>query len=235
MAAPPDQTSVIPTATSADEGDIYDDVEISPLTKATDLLGDQPSENVPPVNQPPRRVIILTTYPPTFKGTAVFGHGPAIAEQTKEAAVVLQDRQCWAVDSKHGDGVIGDSLLVEAEKLDTEMFETPSFGHDNGLTADSYRPSGVALWAFGYTEWSCDTEYEAPVTMSPASDPKGKKPEAAEQSVSSSSPCPQCNRVPALIRIVSNQRGQQWELNPVPYVDVPPTWRAFDEALVVDV
>ncbi|CAE6422292.1 unnamed protein product [Rhizoctonia solani] len=269
VAEPLEQPPVDP-AVSAEEVDIYDDVAMSPPTKKVDWSGDQSSEKAPPVNQPPpepsestlttklpsskrqgppRRVVILTVQPPTFKGTTAHRIGPAIEGQTKEAAFVLQDRQCWALGNGYGNGVVvsshlhgsndprpqaGDSMLVEAEQSDTKMSETPSCGHDNGFTGDPYRPPGVALWAFGYTEWSCDTGYEAP--MKPfVSDLKGKKPEAAEQPTNKHNRCPQCNRVPAPIRLINNQCGQQWERKCVPYVDVPPTWRAFDEAFVVDV
>ncbi|CAE6516709.1 unnamed protein product [Rhizoctonia solani] len=269
MVAPPEQPFVDPATALEDEGDIYDDVEMSPPTKTTDLPGDKPPENIPPINEPhlelsepesttthipskrqgpARRVVILTAHPPTFKGTTVPYHGPAKREQTREAAVVLEDRQCWALDNENGSGVVvssslhgndnprprkEDSTRTEVEQTDIEMSEIPSCGHDNGFTGNPYRPPGVALWAFGYTKWSCDTEHEAPVTIPPASDPKGKKPESVEQVTTNQ--CPQCNRVPMPIRLVSNQRCQQWERDLVPYVNVPPTWRAFDEAFVVDV
>ncbi|KAJ1309641.1 hypothetical protein OPQ81_006408 [Rhizoctonia solani] len=271
MVAPPEQPVVdlVTAPMDVDNDGIYNDVEMPSSIKPTNLPGDQQPEGVPPVNQPPpepsesiaapssverqgppRRVIILTAHPPTFKGTTVPYRGPARGEQTKEAVFVLQGRQCWVMDNTYGSGVVvhsihksdisrpqkGDSLWAETEQLmDIKMAETPSCGHDSGLTGDPYRPPGVALWAFGYTEWSCDTDYEAPVTIPTASDPKGKKPEATEQSTDDSNRCPQCNRVPAPIRLVSNQRGQQWDRNLEPYVDVPPTWRAFDGSFVVDV
>ncbi|CAE6413690.1 unnamed protein product [Rhizoctonia solani] len=268
----PEQPPVDLAAISIDEGDIYNDVEISPPTKPVDLPGDQSSENAPPANQlpleplgptstttpslskrqgPPRRVIIFTAHPPTSAGTRVPNFGRTRDDPTKEAAVVLQDRQCWALDNGYDNGVVvssrlhesddprpqaGDSMLAEAgQVIDTETSETLPCGHDNGFTGDPYRPPGVALWAFGYTEWSCDSGYEPRLTMPLASDPKGKKPETAEQSTTKRNQCPQCNRVAAPIRFVSNQRGQQWERKLVPYVDVPATWRAFDEAFVVDV
>ncbi|CAE6441961.1 unnamed protein product [Rhizoctonia solani] len=263
--------SVDPAAIYMDEGDIYNDIEMSPPTKTVDLSGAQLSENAPTVNQPPpepvestsittpslskrqgppRRVVILTAHPPTFKGTTHPKMGSPLGDETKEAAVILEGRQCWVLDNGYDNGVVvsshlhgsddprprtGDSILAEAEQSGTEMSETPSCGHDNGITGDPYRPPGVALWTFGYSEWSCDTVYEAPVTMPPASDPKGKEPEAAEQPPNERKRCPQCNRAPAPIRMVSNQRGQQWQRKRVPYVDVPPTWRAFDDAFVVDV
>ncbi|CAE6421281.1 unnamed protein product [Rhizoctonia solani] len=212
-ATPPEEPSI--------EGDIYDDVEMLIPTKLTDLNAGQAPESVPPAGGPPlkllesvsvvpssslkhqpegppRRVVILTSQPPTFKGTTFAGIGLARGEQTEEAK--------------------GESVQPRAELTSLKVSETQTCEHTDGLTGDPHRPPGVALWAFGYTEWSCDTNYEALVTIPPSNGPKGNRPEA-----------------PVPIRFASNQRGQQWERNPVPYVHVPPTWRAFDEEFVIDV
>ncbi|KAF8710293.1 ser Thr protein phosphatase, partial [Rhizoctonia solani] len=228
---PPEQSSTM------DEGDIYDDVEMSP---PGDSLGSQTFKDAPSTGKtplessgsesvitssspkyqgPPRRVVILTAQPPTFKRTAILGIGPPKGEQTEEAPRLQQV----------------DSTQIKVEKMDTDVHQAQPCGHGGGSTQDPYRPPGVALWAFGYTGWSCDTNYKVRATMTPDSDQKGKKLEVPAGGSSGYSQCSQCNRASAPIRLLSNQRGHQWERNPVPYVDVPPIWRAFDEALVVDV
>ncbi|KAF8682553.1 ser Thr protein phosphatase [Rhizoctonia solani] len=259
---PPEQSSTM------DEGDIYDDVEMSPPgdSLGSQIFKDAPSTGKTPLESsgsesvitssspkyqgPPRRVVILTAQPPTFKRTAILGIGPPKGEQTEEAVVLLKDRQCWALDDAHGAGVIVnsplngndeprlqqvDSAQIKVEKMDTDVHQVQPCGHGGGSTQDPYRPPGVALWAFGYTGWSCDTNYKVRATMTPDSDQKGKKLEVPAGGSSGYSRCSQCNRASAPIRLLSNQRGHQWERNPVPYVDVPPIWRAFDEALVADV
>ncbi|CAE6449052.1 unnamed protein product [Rhizoctonia solani] len=133
VAPNPEQPPVDLAATSIDEGDIYNDVEMSPPAKPVDLPGDQSSENALPANQPsleplgpisattpppskrqgpPRRVIIFTAHPPTSEGTRAPHFGPTRDDPTKEleAVAVLQDRQCWVPDG-YDNGVVVSSRL----------------------------------------------------------------------------------------------------------------------------
>jgi hypothetical protein len=259
-----------------EEGDIYNDVEMSSPSRPAKIIAEEPSSESPQVAEgqprkvadfpdtptactmlrqgPRRRVVIFTSYPPTYNKTTHPKWVPS-DQSSHNVELILQDRQCWGPEGGVGNGVTVDSPVhgngtkglavptetdkevkqAELDQADAGIAETSPCNDNIGATGDMRRPPGVAAWAFGYSRWSCDVQYNVGVTKLPhrISDPKGKRKRIVERAPEEG--CPLCGCVPAPIRMVSNQRGQQWERNPEPYVDVPHTWRAFDDAFVIDV
>ncbi|KAG9125832.1 hypothetical protein FRC07_006030 [Ceratobasidium sp. 392] len=260
-----------------DEGDIYNDVPMSPPPQPANLPPEPSSEDAQvsahdsaektsssldasaaapkPRQGPARRVLVLTYYPPTYDETTHPRWRPH-NHKTDNVENLLKGRQCWAIPDGAGNGVSVHSPLHGSGTLHPTQF--PNAGpsdesqpgqsntdddspgpcsHDETVDSDSdpLRPPGLAAWAFGYSGWSCDVQYDVSKPKPPGTNSSYYSRKPSTPPPPHDLPCPSCKRVPALVRIVSNQRGQQWERNRQPYVDVPVTWRAFDDAFVIDV
>ncbi|KAG8747598.1 hypothetical protein FRC10_000140 [Ceratobasidium sp. 414] len=255
-----------------DEGDIYDDVPMSPPPQPADLpaesgdtlmLGvdsaEQPGSDVEvaaaaskPRQGPARRVLVLTYFPPTYNETTHPKWKPT-DRKTDDVESLLKDRQCWAIPGGVGNGVSvhsplhgngtphptkpsGSDSVAQTNPSERSNENTESCSHNESVhpESDSLRPPGLAAWAFGHSGWSCDIQYDVNKPK-PEPEPSYYGRKKTTPPPPHDLPCPSCKRVPALVRMVSNQRGQQWERNRQPYVDVPATWRAFDDAFVIDV
>lgn len=246
-----------------EDDDIYNDVDMLPPPQPAKIDTEQPSSASPQVDMlsasneprlgPPRRIIVLTSFPPTYKETTHPSWVPR-NQNTHQVEALLQNRQCWVPKDKAGNGVTvyssahgdhtkdstfpkGASSSAEVVQMDIDVTEISPCSHGMGSTGDENRPPGIAAWAFGYSDWSCDAQYNAGLTdnFRDALNPKGKQKGSPVGSELPEVECPSCQRVPAPVRMISNQRGQQWERNRVPYVDVPHSWRAFDDTFVIDV
>ncbi|KAG8718058.1 hypothetical protein FRC09_013233 [Ceratobasidium sp. 395] len=252
-----------------DEGDIYNDVPMSPPPQPTSLPVEPPSDDsqvlaiypaentgstsgapieVPkPRKGPARRVLVMTYFPPTYNETTHPRWKPT-NYKVDNVETLLKNRQCWATPNGAGNGVSvqsplhGDSAPSHTEDIPPSQpndsdHDVEACSHDEivDTNSDPLRPPGLAAWAFGCSGWSCDVQYDVnkPKPPEPERSYYNKKP--ATPPPPHDLPCPSCGRVPTPVRIVSNQRGQQWKRNLQPYVDVPVTWRAFDDAFVIDV
>ncbi|KAG8684404.1 hypothetical protein FRC08_013712 [Ceratobasidium sp. 394] len=260
-----------------DEGDIYNDVPITPPPQPADLpaeppsggtqmlqvdSAEQPSSNaetaaLTPKSRrgPARRVLVLTYFPSTYKETTHPKWKPT-NHAINNVEGLLKNRQCWAIPGGAGNGVFVHSPLhgngtphpaetsdsnpttqVDPNEQSDNRHVAESCSHNESVhpESDPLRPPGLAAWAFGYSRWSCDVQYDVNKPTPPEPKPSYYNRKPATPPPPHDLPCPSCKRVPALVRMVSNQRGQQWERDRKPYVDVPVTWRAFDEAFVIDV
>ncbi|QRV86620.1 hypothetical protein RhiJN_14638 [Ceratobasidium sp. AG-Ba] len=190
-----------------------------------------------------KRVLVLTYFPPTYEET-VHRKWKPFDYKNEDVDTLLKGRQCWALPNGTGNGVSVHSPIHGSgtpAPLSTEINQPePSSSNEKTCThneavdpgSDSLRPPGIAAWAFGYSKWSCDVQYDVnkPRQLEKNSYYHTKKPTPPRNL-----PCPSCKRVPAPVRMVSNQRGQQWERDRQVYIDVPAGWRTFDDSFVIDV